>query len=45
MLLALNKYAMREQNQQWGAPSAEQEQHTALTSELKTVRRQFSTSK
>ena len=45
MLLALNKYTMRVQNQQWGAPSVEQEQLTALTSELKTVRRQFSTSR
>ena len=36
---------MRVQNQQWGAPSVEQEQLTALTSELKTVRRQFSTSR
>ena len=36
---------MRVQNQQWGAPSTEQEQLTALTSELKTVRDQFSNSK
>ena len=36
---------MREQNQQQGAPYTEQKQLTTLTSELKTIRRQFSTSK
>ena len=41
LLLALNKYTMIVQNQQWRASSTEQEQLTDSTSELKTVRRQF----
>ena len=41
LILALNKYTMRVQNQQWKASSTEQEQLTGSTSELKTVRRQF----
>ena len=35
MQLALNKYAIRKQNNIWETPSAEQEQLTALTSEIK----------
>ena len=38
MQLALNKYAIRKQNNTWGAPSAEQEQLTALTSEIKKLK-------
>ena len=34
MQLALNKYILRKENGGWGAPSSEQEQHTALTAEL-----------
>ena len=34
MQLALNKYTIRKQNNTWGAPRAEQEQLTALTSEI-----------
>ena len=32
--LALNKFAQRKENGEWDAPSAEQEQSTALTAEL-----------
>jgi len=34
MQLALNKYVLRKENGEWGAPSSEQEQLTALTAEL-----------
>ena len=39
MHLALNKYAIRKQNNLWGAPSAEQEQITALSSELDRIKK------
>ena len=38
MQLALDKYATRKQNNTWGALSAEQEQSTALTSEIKKLK-------
>ena len=38
MILALNKYCMRKLNSAWGAPSTEQEQITALSSELQKLK-------
>ena len=38
MRLALNKYCMRKLNSEWGAPSIEQEQITALSSELQKLK-------
>ena len=38
MQLALNKYTMRKENGEWGAPSIEQEQITALSLELSKVK-------
>ena len=34
MKLALKKYILRKENSEWGAPSSEKEQFTALTAEL-----------
>ena len=34
MQLALKKYILRKENGEWGAPSSEKEQFTALTAEL-----------
>ena len=45
MQLSLNKYTMRKQNQQRGAPSTEQAQITALTSELHEMKLQVSSNK
>ena len=38
MKLALNKYCMRKLNLEWGTPSIEQEQITALSSELQKLK-------
>ena len=39
MQLALNKYAIRKQNNLWGAPNTEQEQITALSTEIDKIKK------